>query len=901
MAARQLQARAGRAALTLTHVADRGGLVAALLAACSARCASRIRAGLLVRADAGRSGSRSAHWVTTWGEAKTLMLTSPVGGAARVGRRRGAASAGRARSLCARRRRCSRSCSRRRAGLRRDAVPRLRTSRRRARYEELASLDSRFAGSGPTLFTDFDEYSLYELRDLDVGGPDFVYPPPALAAAARRLRRPGRPRSHRAGGAARLSADHHAPRPIGEPPAGCVPPALAGRLLPGVGPATGAPRGARARRAGGLAASASARASRRSRARAQSQRRAARCRSRQAPRSSSRCALARRSPPAAAGRTRRRVLVIELGRTLSARVRAFRAPACGTCGCRARSCRACRLRVDGPATGADRRAAQRQLAGHRQRAADPRAAGRRRPPPVAAARAARRSRPATAAPRSLDAIFLTPAGAARASLRRSGLRLAALCGGRTSGSSCPREALPRPSRPAHERAAGAGGAHAPSGRERSLPGRERARAQPPASDQILLGDNLELLPALRDGSFQLVYVDPPFNTGKRRAPDAARGPRRSGGARRASGAALPDRAARRDSSYRDSFDDYLAFLEPRLQEAHRLLRAEGTLYFHIDYREAHYCKLLLDEIFGRECFLNEIIWAYDYGARSQAPLAGQARHDPRLRQGPRRVLLRRRGGRPRALHGARPGHRREGRARQAPDRRLVAHDRAHHGREKTGYPTQKPEGIVRRMVQASSRPGDWCLDFFAGSGTLGAVAAQLGRRYVLIDSNPEAVEVHAGASPRGRGRQARRARGGANARRAAVMYHVELRQFPHNRADFNLSRRRAARRSSSRGAARTDVEFGERKWSPQQAKLTILEGPAAALAELSMGRGWRAAQRAERGRHRARSLAPRRTAGAAAQPPPRARGRLRRPAPSPQRPGSLIRSPRGSSSRRCWA
>lgn len=63
------------------------------------------------------------------------------------------------------------------------------------------------------------------------------------------------------------------------------------------------------------------------------------------------------------------------------------------------------------------------------------------------------------------------------------------------------------------------------------------------------------------------------------------------------------------------------------------------------------------------------------------------------------------------------------------------------GKEKTGYPTQKPEGILRRMVHASTRPGDWCLDFFAGSGTLGAVAAQLGRRYVLIDSNPEAVRV----------------------------------------------------------------------------------------------------------------------------------------------------------------
>ena len=89
--------------------------------------------------------------------------------------------------------------------------------------------------------------------------------------------------------------------------------------------------------------------------------------------------------------------------------------------------------------------------------------------------------------------------------------------------------------------------------------------------------------------------------------------------------------------YRDAFDDYLGFLEPRLREARRLLAADGTLYLHLDYREAHYCKLLLDELFGRECFLNEIIWAYDYGARAEAPLAREARHDPRLRQGPGRA------------------------------------------------------------------------------------------------------------------------------------------------------------------------------------------------------------------------------------------------------------------------
>jgi site-specific DNA-methyltransferase (adenine-specific) len=270
----------------------------------------------------------------------------------------------------------------------------------------------------------------------------------------------------------------------------------------------------------------------------------------------------------------------------------------------------------------------------------------------------------------------------------------------------------------------------------------------PAIDRILLGENLQLLPAFVDESFQLVYVDPPFNTGKpqtRRTLQATRdeaGDRTGFQGRRYSVRLLAE------SSYADCFDDYLAFLAPRLQHARRLLAPEGTLYFHIDYREAHYCKLLLDEIFGRECFLNEIIWAYDYGARSKR--RWPAKHDTIL------VYVKD----PAAYHFDSAEVDRE--PYMAPG--LVTPEKAARGKlptdvwwhtivptsghEKTGYPTQKPEGIVRRMVRASTRPGDWCLDFFAGSGTLGAVAAQLGRHYVLIDSNPDAVEImHARLAP----------------------------------------------------------------------------------------------------------------------------------------------------------
>ena len=260
-------------------------------------------------------------------------------------------------------------------------------------------------------------------------------------------------------------------------------------------------------------------------------------------------------------------------------------------------------------------------------------------------------------------------------------------------------------------------------------------------DLILHGDNLELLPSFSDETFQLVYIDPPFNTGKEQ------------GRQTLAAVAAPDGnrvgfAGRRyrtrllaESSYRDAFDNYLAFLEPRLCEAHRVLTRSGTLYFHIDYREAHYCKLLLDELFGRECFLNELIWAYDYGARPKR--RWPPKHDTILVyvKDPRRYFFD-------AEAVEREPYMAPGLAgREKAVRGKLPSDVWWHtivsptGKEKTGYPHQKPEAIVRRMVQASTRPGDWCVDFFAGSGTLGAVAMKLGRRYVLIDASAEAVAV----------------------------------------------------------------------------------------------------------------------------------------------------------------
>jgi site-specific DNA-methyltransferase (adenine-specific) len=260
-------------------------------------------------------------------------------------------------------------------------------------------------------------------------------------------------------------------------------------------------------------------------------------------------------------------------------------------------------------------------------------------------------------------------------------------------------------------------------------------------DQILLGDNLELLTRFGDGEFQLIYIDPPFNTGHSRVRSTIATTADEAGDRVGFGGRRYRSELLERSSYRDQFDDYLGFLEPRLREARRLLTESGTLYVHLDHREAHYVKLLLDEIFGRECFLNELIWAYDYGAKSRR--RWPAKHDTIL------VYVKDAEG----YHFDSEAVDRE--PYMAPG--LVTAEKRERGKlptsvwwhtivptngsEKTGYPTQKPEGVLRRIVQASSRPGDRVLDFFAGSGTLGAVAQQLGRGYVLIDSNPEAVAV----------------------------------------------------------------------------------------------------------------------------------------------------------------
>ena len=259
--------------------------------------------------------------------------------------------------------------------------------------------------------------------------------------------------------------------------------------------------------------------------------------------------------------------------------------------------------------------------------------------------------------------------------------------------------------------------------------------------KIYFGDNLPILRDLPSGLADLVYIDPPFNTGGWQTRTRLRTVRDDNGDR----VGFQGKRYRSEqlsrSQFRDQFDDFLAFLEPRLIEIKRILSDSGSLYFHIDYREVHYCKILLDQIFGRDCFLNEIIWAYDYGGRPKR--RWPAKHDNILLyvKDPQRYTFNR-DDIDRIPYMA-PG--------------LVGPEKAVKGKlptdtwwhtivapgskERTGYPTQKPEPLIERIVRASSSAGSVVLDCFAGSGTTGAVCARLDRGFVLIDNNAEAIRV----------------------------------------------------------------------------------------------------------------------------------------------------------------
>lgn len=264
---------------------------------------------------------------------------------------------------------------------------------------------------------------------------------------------------------------------------------------------------------------------------------------------------------------------------------------------------------------------------------------------------------------------------------------------------------------------------------------------PTTHNQIILAENLGVLRSMPSESFQMIYVDPPFNTGKVQRRVSLKTVRSASGNRTGFKGNTYTSEVQESHAYADIHDDYLGWLEARLVHAHRLLTVTGTLYLHLDYREVHYAKILLDEIFGRGNFLNEIIWAYDYGARSTKKWP--TKHDNILvyvKDIDRYYFDSAEVDREPYMAPGLVTPEKAARGKLPTDcwwHTIVSPT----GKEKTGYPNQKPEGILRRMVTASTRPGDSVLDFFAGSGTTGAVAATLGRRFVMVDNNAEAFNI----------------------------------------------------------------------------------------------------------------------------------------------------------------
>ena len=272
---------------------------------------------------------------------------------------------------------------------------------------------------------------------------------------------------------------------------------------------------------------------------------------------------------------------------------------------------------------------------------------------------------------------------------------------------------------------------------------DRCQGRRTVRSRIILNDNLEFLSSVPDSSFDLIYIDPPFNTGRVRELSRLKTIADPKGDRIGfQGKTYRTKKGVRRSYY-DQFDDYIEYLFPRLKEARRVLSERGSFFLHIDYREAHYAKVALDEVFGRSAFMNEIIWAYDYGGRSKA--RWPAKHDTIF------------------WYVADPGNYTFNYEEidripyMAPS--LVTKEKAErgktptdvwwhtivptNGRERTGYPTQKPLGIINRIITVHSRRGDHILDFYCGSGTTGESAARNGRYFTLVDNNIEAVMIAA--------------------------------------------------------------------------------------------------------------------------------------------------------------
>jgi site-specific DNA-methyltransferase (adenine-specific) len=300
-------------------------------------------------------------------------------------------------------------------------------------------------------------------------------------------------------------------------------------------------------------------------------------------------------------------------------------------------------------------------------------------------------------------------------------------------------------------------------------------------NRIYFGDNLPILKSLPDESVDLIYIDPPFNTGKKQTRKTIRTVKSENGDRKGFQGNSYQTTELGTKTYQDSFDFdanglipldieeaykriapqssvfFLeSFLRPRLKEAYRLLKPNGCLYFHIDYREVHYCKLLLDSIFGRESFINEIIWAYDFGGRAKS--RWPAKHDNILfyvKDPTNYIFNTNEIDRERYMAPGLVGPEKAKRGKLPTDTWWWGYVGKRNtdtwwqtiigtsSKERLGYPTQKPRVLIDRIIKASSFPGSTVLDFFAGSGTVGVSCLLNRRTFILIDNNQQALEVMA--------------------------------------------------------------------------------------------------------------------------------------------------------------
>jgi len=260
-------------------------------------------------------------------------------------------------------------------------------------------------------------------------------------------------------------------------------------------------------------------------------------------------------------------------------------------------------------------------------------------------------------------------------------------------------------------------------------------------NSVYFGDNLSILKEFPSGGIDLIYIDPPFGLQRKISHTQLKTKQNELGDRKGFGDKTYSTEKLGTIAYNDIFDDYIGFLEPRLSEGFRILSDTGSFFLHLDYREVHYAKILMDRIFSRSCFMNEIIWMYDFGGRSKKKWS--AKHDNILWyvKNPKAYtfnydLIDR-------IPYMAPG--------------LVGPEKAAKGKtltdcwwqtivptnskERTGYPTQKPIQILERIVRVHSNPDDICMDFFAGAGSFGEAAMKLDRSCILIDNNLDAISV----------------------------------------------------------------------------------------------------------------------------------------------------------------